>query len=233
MEKHLIVNADDFGLSAGVNRGIVECHREGIVTSASLMVTGTAAEEAVAAAEEHRALALGLHFDLFGEDERSFDTDDLDAVSCELERQLVEFERMVGRPPTHVDSHRHVHREPHLLPAFQEVVRPLGIPVRGDGSVRFVGDFYAQWEWGVTDLSHVSVGALERLLRDEIRPGWSELSCHPGYLEAGCAWVYGREREAEVATLVDPSVRARVDSLGITLRSYADFAAPARLRVEV
>ena len=50
MEKNLIVNGDDFGASAGINRGIVESHARGIVTSTSLMVTGRAAREAAAGA---------------------------------------------------------------------------------------------------------------------------------------------------------------------------------------
>src|SRR5881398_2069028 len=60
----LIVNADDFGMSAGVNRGIIEAHRRGIVTSASLMVRWGAAAEAVTLSREWPRLGLGLHVDL-------------------------------------------------------------------------------------------------------------------------------------------------------------------------
>src|SRR5262245_5377777 len=62
--KYVIVNADDFGQSHGVNRGIVHAHQYGIVTSASLMVRWPAAPEAVAYAREHQSLSLGLHVDL-------------------------------------------------------------------------------------------------------------------------------------------------------------------------
>src|SRR5438093_1246294 len=88
---------------------------------------------------------------------------------------------MFGRDPTHVDSHRHQHRQPHLRPVFRELVEPLGVPLRDDGRVQFVGDFYAQWEWRVTDLSHVSVESLCELLRRRVPPGWTALRCHPGY----------------------------------------------------
>src|SRR5260370_34874099 len=64
--RHLIVNAGDFGQSAGVNRGIIEAHERGIVTSASLMVRWPSAHEAAAYARSHTSLSLGLHFD-FGE----------------------------------------------------------------------------------------------------------------------------------------------------------------------
>ena len=56
----LIVNADDFGQSPGVNRGIIEAHEHGIVTSASLMVRWPAAASAAAYAREHARLGLGL-----------------------------------------------------------------------------------------------------------------------------------------------------------------------------
>src|SRR5688572_7521781 len=62
--RYLIVNADDFGLCDAVNRGIVRSHDEGIVTSASLMVRGAAAREAVRLSAERPRLGVGLHLDL-------------------------------------------------------------------------------------------------------------------------------------------------------------------------
>src|ERR671914_186803 len=60
----LIVNADDFGQSRGINRGVIDAHRHGIVTSASLMVRWPAALEAAAYARAHPELSVGLHLDL-------------------------------------------------------------------------------------------------------------------------------------------------------------------------
>jgi predicted glycoside hydrolase/deacetylase ChbG (UPF0249 family) len=225
MERNLIVNADDFGASTGVNRGIVECHVRGIVTSTSLMVTGRAVDEAVELSRRHPQLAIGLHWDVWGEDEREFDTHDIPAVREEFARQLEEFRRLMGRDPTHVDSHRHAHREKHLFESFRELVEPLGVPLRGDGSVRFVGGFYAQWEWKVTNLEYVSVAFLEGMLRNEVSEGWTEFSCHPGYRSPDYEAVYLVEREAEAETLTDPRIRAVLDEEGIRLRSYADVAA--------
>src|SRR5262249_56046052 len=85
----------------------------------------------------------------------------------------------MGRLRTHVDSDGHVHREEHLMPVFRELVAPLGVPLRDDGRVKFVGGFYAQWEWQVTNLEYVSVPFLQRLLREEVPVGWTELSCPP------------------------------------------------------
>jgi predicted glycoside hydrolase/deacetylase ChbG (UPF0249 family) len=226
-DRYLIVNADDFGASEGVNRGIVECHTNGVVTSTSLMVTGRAAAEAAALSRAHPELGIGLHWDVWGEDEREFDIYDIDAVRGEFSRQLEEFRRLVGRDPTHVDSHRHVHLDEHLMPVFRELVEPIGVPLREDGRVGFVGGFYAQWEWGVTNLEYVSVESLERMLREEVPPGWTEFSCHPGYRSPGYEAMYLEEREAEVRTLTDPRSRAAVDDRGIRLASYADYAQAA------
>jgi chitin disaccharide deacetylase len=220
----VIFNADDFGASVGVNRGIVHAHRRGVVTSTSMTVTGQAAEEAAAMAKDNPDLAIGLHWDVWGEDEREFDTTDEAAVRDEFARQLDEFHRLMGRMPTHVDSHRHAHFEHDLLPVFIELAEPLGVPVRGDGRVKFVGGFYAQWEWKVTDLEHVSVDALAGIIRSEVGEGWTELSCHPAYVTDDYLHsVYLREREEELATLTDPRIKATLVDEGIELRSYADY----------
>ncbi|MBA3357996.1 MAG: ChbG/HpnK family deacetylase [Thermoleophilaceae bacterium] len=222
--RNLIVNADDFGAGLGINGGIIHCHVEGVVTSTSLMVTGRAAENAAALAREHPALAVGLHWDLDGEDGRDrVALENSVAVRSELDRQLDAFVTLIGKPPTHVDSHHHVHRRPEIAPIACELVAPLGVPLRADGSVRFVGGFYGQWEWQVTDLTHVSPEHLTWILRNEVDEGWTELGCHPGYVADDFSSVYLAEREVEVATLTDPQTRAEIDALGICLASYADL----------
>jgi predicted glycoside hydrolase/deacetylase ChbG (UPF0249 family) len=225
MARYLVINADDFGASAGINRGIVEAHTRGLVTSTSLMVTGQAVGEAVALSRDHPNLAVGLHWDVCGEDEREFDLDDAAAVRDEFRRQLEGFHRLLGRPPTYVDSHRHVHREGQVMPLFRELVAPLGVPLRDDGRVNFVGGFYAQWEWQVTNLEYVSVPFLEKILREEVPEGWTEVSCHPGYRSPDYASVYMAEREEEVRTLTNPRVRRTIEELGLRLVSYADYPA--------
>lgn len=223
-DRVLIVNADDFGASDGVNRGIVEAHRNGIVTSTSLMVTGAAARAAVALAQEHPALGLGLHWDLDGEQaEPQLDLDDTVAVRAELARQLEVFSELTGQLPTHVDSHHHVHRRPELAAIAQELVKPLGVPLREDGRVTFIGGFYAQWEWLITDLNHVSSEFLIWILRNEVGEGWTELGCHPGYVSDDFKSVYRTEREVELRTLTDPVVRAEIEALGIRLASYREL----------
>src|SRR5713101_9724313 len=119
-KRYLIVNADDFGQSPGVNRGIIEAHERGIVTSASLMVRWPAAADAAAYAQERPELSVGLHLDLAewayrdGEWARLYEVvqgDDADAVAKEVERQAEAFRRLMGKNPTHIDSHQHAHRQ--------------------------------------------------------------------------------------------------------------------------
>ena len=223
MAKRLIVNADDFGASPGINRGIVECHTRGVVTSTSLMVNGPAAAEAAELAAAHPRLGVGLHCDLEGF-VAQVDLGDPEAVRLEAARQLERFHALTGGPPTHVDSHHHVHRQPHLTAVFEELVAPLGVPLRDDGRVAFIGGFYGQWEWRVTDLHHVSVDFLSLILREEVGEGWTELSCHPGYVDPGFDSVYLGEREAEIDTLTNPAIRATLAELDIELASYRELS---------
>src|SRR5438105_15542053 len=120
MKRYLVVNADDFGLSNGVNRGIIQAAQQGIVTSASLMVRQPAAAAAAAYARESTRLSVGLHVDLGEWIYRNGEwvhlyfvvpTDDAAAVRAEVAGQLADFNRLTGTDPTHLDSHQHVHRE--------------------------------------------------------------------------------------------------------------------------
>ncbi len=218
--KLLIVTADDFGISRGVNRGIVQAHREGILTSTSLMVNRPAAEEAADLARECPALSVGLHLEL---DPAAAD------VPTELDRQLGRFTDLVGAPPTHVDSHHDVHKSPRVLPHVQAWAERIGVPVRGGSRVRHLSKFYGQWG-GETHLEQISVEGLLRLLDAELGPGVTELTCHAGYVDEGLTSSYTVEREAELRTLCDPRVRPALAERGVRLVGFRDLpalAAPA------
>lgn len=222
MSRVLIVNADDFGLSSGINRGIARAHEHGIVTSASMMVRYPAAAEAAAYAREHPELSVGLHVDLGewtyagGEWTALYE---LGPTAEEVERQLAEFRRLVGRDPTHVDSHQHVHREEPALSHCRDVAARLGVPLRHFSAIRYVGDFYGQVLDETPLPENVSVEALVDLIR-ALPNGTTELGCHPGEhddLESA----YKEERPIEVETLCDPRVRAAIEEEGIVLRTFA------------
>jgi predicted glycoside hydrolase/deacetylase ChbG (UPF0249 family) len=211
----LIVNADDFGLSRGINQGISEAHRNGIVTSTSLMVDTPFSEQAAALSAELPRLTVGLHAeltaivgDLSGEDA---------AATCEeeLERQIARFRALTGCWPSHLDSHHNLHRRPDLVDAFVRVGRRHRLPVREHSDATYVSSFYGQ-SGGETALEQVSVRGLERVLRAHGDP-LLELGCHPGYADPDLHSSYRQEREAELHTLCDARAPQLLEDLDFIL----------------
>ena len=105
VSRRLIVNADDFGQSEGINRGIIQAHDRGIVTSASLMVRWPAAAAAAAWAREHPQFSVGLHIDLgewaFRAGEwtplyQVVELDDTESVAGEVDRQFLDVRTRAG-----------------------------------------------------------------------------------------------------------------------------------------
>ena len=236
-KRRLIVNADDFGQSPGVNRGIIRAHERGIVTSASLMVRWPGADEAAAYAREHPRLGVGLHLDLGewvcrgGTWEPLYEVvkvGDAAAVAVEVARQLAVFVHLVGREPTHLDSHQHTHRREPARSLVVEAARRLAVPLRHfSPAVRYCGEFYGQADDGAPLPDVLSVENLARILAS-LPPGYVELACHPGEgndLET----MYARERDEEVRILCDPRVRETLAAGAIELCTFADVVGPGRL----
>jgi chitin disaccharide deacetylase len=230
-QRVLIVNADDFGRSPGVNRGVIRAHQEGIVTSATMMVRWPAAEEA-AAYSRHSSLSVGLHLDLgeweFHDGEwhtryQVLATETANSVAQELSRQLEQLERMIGRPPTHLDSHQHVHREDPTRTALLRAGERLGVPVRDiTPGIAYSGVFYGQDAQGTPVPEAITVRALVEAI-ETLPAGITELGCHPA-TETDHDSTYGAERLQELETLCDPRARAAIDRRGVDLRSFADLA---------
>jgi hopanoid biosynthesis associated protein HpnK len=151
--KRLIVNADDFGLTPGVNRAIIECHARGIVTSATLMANMPAFDDAVALAGAHPSLGVGLHFNITeghsvaGASRVRSLLDDrgeflgtstallrrallgrlrVEEVVVELRAQI-EKALAAGIRLTHVDSHKHSHALPSIAAAMARTIGEYGI----------------------------------------------------------------------------------------------------------
>jgi len=154
-----VVNADDFGWSRSVNRGIVECHRTGIVTSASILATGRAFEDAAELARATPSLGVGVHLNFYrgntilepervpgltGADGkllgswkeivRRLATGRFDLAQLESElRAQIRHVREAGLEPGHLDSEKHLH----LWPSVFDVVCRLAVEF-GIGQVRVV-----------------------------------------------------------------------------------------------
>ena len=150
--RRLIINADDFGLSDGVTRGIVEAHEAGSVTSTSMLANGLDWESAVRFARATRTLDVGVHLNLVQgrpllrvpslTDPRTGELlplgalarraltrrIDRDELAAELRAQI-ERVRQAGIAVTHLDSHRHTHVLPGIFPTVRLVAREAGIRV--------------------------------------------------------------------------------------------------------
>jgi predicted glycoside hydrolase/deacetylase ChbG (UPF0249 family) len=230
-KRYLIVNADDFGLSHGVNQGIIRAHEHGIVTSASLMVREAAAVEAAECARNNARLSVGLHLDLgewiYREGQwtakyQVVPANDEGAIAAEVSRELEAFRRLLGRNPTHLDSHQHVHRNEPVLSIFRRQAQELSVPLRSFSTqVRYCGDFYGQTGEGAPYPVGISLEGLLKTLSN-LPAGFTELGCHPGNDEQLDS-VYRLERKREVEVLCDPRVREAVGAMGITLCSFTEL----------
>lgn len=225
----LVVNADDLGLSAGINNGVVRAHRDGIVTSASLMVRQPAAEAAAELVQDLPNLGLGLHVDLgewvahpLGWEPAYAFVDDQDAVAVEkeVELQLELFESLVGRPPDHLDSHQHAHREEPLRTILGRAAKDLGIPLRHQSRFRYFGGFYGQDRTGDRLPEAITPRGLEASLT-ALADDAVELCCHPA-AELDFRSTYGAERLDELVALCDPTVSKAIAAAGLNLRTFAE-----------
>ena len=229
----VIVNADDFGLSDGINRGIIEAHERGIVTSASLMVRWPGARQAADFSRTHPALSVGLHLDMGEWICRNDDwiplyrvlppDPDRQHYLDETHRQLDAFHSLLGRAPSHLDSHQHCHRDEPFRSVAVEISRALQIPLREIASpAKYVGDFYGQCGRGQSFPELVSAASLRHILAG-LPPGLTELGCHPA-ATLDFDSTYRNERLAELAALCDPSVAAAVAAEHLRLISFYEIA---------
>lgn len=236
-KKTLIVNADDFGQSRGVNSGIAEAHERGLVTSASMMVRWPAAKDAATYAQAHPELSVGLHLD-FGEWAfrggewiqiyEVVEDNDAGAVAKEVAGQLAMFQRLMGRNPTHIDSHQHRHRQEPVRSIVLALGDKVSVPIRDfSAEVCYTGRFYGQNDQGLPYPEGISVQGLIQVLED-LQPGCTELGCHPAY-GTDLDSMYQIEREQELKTLCDPRVREAVARMSIELSSFHRFGSvPSR-----
>jgi chitin disaccharide deacetylase len=181
MAARLIINADDFGLTRGINRAILELHQAGAVTSATLMANGPAYDDAVAIALANTALGVGCHIvltdgtplshpqripTLLGADGKNFRPSLIDfliavllgkvsedEIAIEALAQIQQLQRS-GIDVTHIDTHKHTH----ILPA---VARPLLYVCERTGVGAIRNPFEEPWS--------LALGASDTLRRFQVR----------------------------------------------------------------
>jgi len=205
----LAVNADDFGFTRGVNRGIVDCHLQGILTSATLMANGEAFEDAVALAREVPSLDVGAHLVLV-QGPSVLDGRPLPATVAALVRALAlgtirpyeelraQMEKILatGLRVTHLDTHKHTHLLPPVLEAVLRVAeeyrvrwvrRPFDLPLPAARRTPPAG----------IRLARRAMAAVERRFEERIRRSGCRTTDH----FAGFQWT-GRFTSEDVVALL-------------------------------
>jgi predicted glycoside hydrolase/deacetylase ChbG (UPF0249 family) len=248
--KRLIVNADDLGRTHGINTGVFEAHRLGIVTSSTAMVNYNCVREAAAMSREHPKLGIGLHVALTGGrtalppasvpslvDARGaqpakpegLEAARPDEIAAEVEAQFRSFIEVFGRKPTHLDSHHHSHRRPDVFEAVRDLALREGLPVRNAGGAMGAGLRSAglrtndAFEERFFD-EGVSLANLVNIIK-ELPEGSTELMCHPAHADAELAASssYAAVRVLELAVLCEPSVKSALARADIRLITFSDL----------
>jgi chitin disaccharide deacetylase len=248
----LIVNADDFGYTPGVTRGIVRAHHEGIVTATTMMANAPDTDGAARAAKADASLDVGVHLvttygrplspvaqvtslvDPSGHFPRLGDllrtgAPDADEALTEYRAQYRRVRDLIGREPTHIDTHHWVHDMPALEDAVLALAKETGAAARahdGRQRARFRDEGVRTPDGFVREFQHQGAihpeSLLEILERIAEQGGVAELMCHPAEPDEALlkGSSYAAERGVELETLTDPRVRAALDRLGIDLVDY-------------
>ncbi len=244
----LILNADDFGLSPSVNKGIVEAFQQGIISSATMMMNTPYTDEAIELAKKHNLKNIGIHLNLtYGKsvlpasevpslvDENGtfhyvcmlgYYTQYLDAKK-ELKAQIEKF-LASGLTPTHIDHHHYFNEIPNILKAYLELAQEYNLPVRGmDENARTLArqmglkttdEFSFAFHGNGVDISTFNV--LKSLFWD--KDITLEVLTHVGYIDD-----YTRtqtnylRREDEIAVLKEAKQQGFFDN--IDLISFSDL----------
>lgn len=253
MKKYLIVNADDFGYYSSADEGIVKSAMEGIVTSATVVVNMPYAERAaglISGMKELSPLSTGLHFNLthgnslcgdipsLTDGKRSFylSVNDLadaathEDIAKELHAQINQFQKLFRKIPSHIDSHKHIHRKQNVLNAVIEGAKIYAIPVRSNSP--YVHERLKRAGIATTDyfIGDVSVGPFwtkEKLITTlmNLPAGITELMCHPGFADKRGEYIgfYNAQREGELSSLCDDEIKQVIKKENIELISFQHF----------
>lgn len=248
--KRLIVNADDLGRTHGINTGVFEAHRLGIVTSSTAMVNYDSVREAAAMSRENPKLGIGLHIALTGGrtalppasvpslvDARGAQPAKPEGlgrprpeeIAAEVEAQFAKFIEVFGRKPTHLDSHHHSHRRPDVFEAVRSLALREGLPVRNAGGA--MGEALKSAGLRANDAFEerffdegVTVSNLVHII-EHLPEGATELMCHPAHPDAELAASssYAAVRVLELAALCDPSVKSALARADVRLIAFSDL----------
>lgn len=250
MTRALIVNADDFNLTRGVDRAILDCHDSGIVSSTTFMANLPIEVRTVSDLKKRKKLGVGIHLNvtfqrplspawkirsLLREDSSFKKMGDQLArlpkaseLAIEYAAQIERFVSAFGRKPTHLDTHHQMHNHPFFLDVIYETGKKFRLPIRS--SCLMLQSKYAKFKkQSITSFffgsllpqDHWTMGPLENLLR-HIPQGISEVMCHPGIVDADLKAVssFTTGRAVEHQVLSSPRLRKLLEDQGVVLRHY-------------
>ena len=247
--KKLIVNADDFGLTEGNTIAHILCHEDGILTSTTMMVNMPYAPLAVSLAKKHPNLGIGIHFVLtmgrpliegpksFTDENGNFrkqgtyasgypDNVDENEVYAEWKAQMEKFIDMMGKKPTHIDSHHHVHLRDNLYPIAKRLAKEYDLPMR------------LRPETDKTDYDYEIALMLPGFYDDTATVEyvtentfgiWDheiiEIMCHPAFIDQRLIDIssYCKERANEMKVVRDKRLKQWIKEHDIELITFADL----------
>ena len=228
--KRLVINADDFGYTKGINKGIIHAHKHGVVTSTSIMVNRIAAND-ISKLSKFKNLSVGLHFDIT--DEKIMDylktykkiaLDDKKKIRKDFYSQIEKFTNLTGKLPDHLDSHLHFHMNPKIKPIFKEYSEKYSIPVRACGNFHFINKFIGWNKLRMKNAERISIESLLNILSN-LKDGINEIMCHPGFVDTDLKNIssYNNEREIELKTLTDKKIKDYIKKSNIKLLSWKEI----------
>ncbi|MFB2832261.1 chitin disaccharide deacetylase [Aeromonas jandaei] len=253
MNKLLIVNADDFGLSKALNYGVIETFVNGVVTSTTAMVNASAIEHAAELSANYPKLAIGMHFVLsYGRplsdmpglvrengklgkwlwEQAETGILPLEEIQRELECQYSRFVEIFDRPPTHIDSHHHAHMIEQIFPIVAAFAREKNVPLRVDHDAMVKSGIKSQWmhstqgfDGGFYGDSVTESLFLETLDRSIARGESSlEVMCHPSFIDNEIlASRYCNQRLVELNVLTSSSLKYAIAERGYRLGTFRDL----------
>jgi len=221
----LIVNADDFGISIGTNYGILEAHKNGIVSSTTLMVNMPACDHAIEIAKSNPTLGVGIHFNLtkgkplttinsltspsgeFFKNYKNVALTNEEEIENELRAQLGKF-LSYGIEPSHFDSHHHVHLLPNVLNVVEKLAKEYNKPIRKAWYADLIGrdfskDIRGNDAFGDFFGEDITIDTLKTIIKNA-KGKVLEIMCHPSFLDPdiyhGSSYNLGRINEYSILT---------------------------------
>ncbi|MCL1936745.1 MAG: chitin disaccharide deacetylase [Defluviitaleaceae bacterium] len=243
----VILNADDYGYSKGVNLGIIESHINGVVKSTTMMANMSGFEHGIKLAKENETLKIGVHLTLTAgktlggvyktisdengmflplrEIENLAKENKLDTVEIENEYTL-QIEKILntGIKPTHFDGHHHTQCLPNIIDVFLKIAKKYNVPVRvSDKSIADKHNLKAValntefFGENVTDRGIIDI--LSSLKED------TEIMCHPAYIDEFLykSSSYNINRAFELGILTNQKLKDFINEKNIVISSFEDI----------